>query len=318
MTTQSGRPANPMTLRGAVDLSSLAKPAAPAGAASGPATSVPGVVFDATDETFVADVVERSKTVPVLVDLWADWCGPCKQLSPILEKVVGEQAGKLLLAKVDVDSNPQVAQLFQVQSIPAVFVVLGGRPFPLFQGALPEAHVRQYVDQVLQAAQQAGVTGRAEVVADGEPEDADGAEPVEEPLPPHHQAAYDAIDAGDYAAAVAAYEAALNESPADEMARVGLAQVKLLQRTGDADPQAARAAAAADPADVAAQILVADLDLLGGHVEDAFSRLVDTVRVTSGSARDAARSHLVELFEVVGADDPRVAAGRIALANALF
>lgn len=318
MTTQSGRPASPMTLRGAVDLSSLAKPAAPAGAAaSGPSASVPGVVFDATDASFVQDVVERSKTVPVLVDLWADWCGPCKQLSPILEKVVGEQAGALLLAKVDVDANPQISQLFQVQSIPAVFVVLGGRPFPLFQGALPEAHVRQYVDQVLQAAQQAGITGRAEVVADDAEVD-DEAEPVEEPLPPHHQAAYDAIDAGDYDAAIAAYEAALNESPADEMAKVGLAQVKLLKRTGDADPQAARAAAAADPADAAAQILVADLDLLGGHIEDAFSRLVDTVRVTSGAARDAARSHLVELFEVVGNDDPRVAAGRIALANALF
>ena len=317
MTTQSGRPASPMSLRGAVDLSSLAKPPAAAGGASGPSTSVPGVVFDSTDATFVQDVVERSKTVPVLVDLWADWCGPCKQLSPILEKVVGEQGGRLLLAKVDVDANPQISQLFQVQSIPAVFVVLGGRPFPLFQGALPEAHVRQYVDQVLQAAQQAGVTGRAEVAADGE-EPEESAEPAEEPLPPHHQAAYDAIDAGDYAAAITAYEAALNESPADEMARVGLAQVKLLQRTADADPQAARAAAAADPTDVAAQILVADLDLLGGHVDDAFSRLVDTVRVTSGSDRDAVRSHLVELFEVVGSDDPRVAAGRIALANALF
>lgn len=313
MTTQSGRPARPMSLRGAVDLSNLAKPqSTPSG--SGSTTTAPGVVFDSSDATFVQDVVERSKTVPVLVDLWAEWCGPCKQLSPLLERVVAEQGGRLLLAKIDVDANPQIAQVFQVKGIPAVFVVIGGQPFPLFQGAVPEAQVRQYVDQVMQAAQQAGVTGR--VAVDDTPDEP--AEPVEEPLPPHHQAAYDAIDAGDYDSAIASYEAALNESPADELARVGLAQVKLLKRTADVDPQAARSAAAADPTGVEAQILVADLDLLGGHVEDAFARLVDTVRITSGADRDAVRAHLVELFDVVGSDDPRVAQGRVALANALF
>ncbi len=317
MTTQSGRPAQPMSLRGAVDLSALANGQPPAAngapAPGGPAAA--SVVIDVTDDTFVAEVVERSQTVPVVVDFWADWCGPCKQLSPILEKLATELDGRLLLAKVDVDANRQLAAAFQVQSIPSVFAVLKGQPVALFQGALPEAQVRQVLGQLMQAAEANGVNGRVEVAGS---DDETPEEPVEEPLPPHHQAAYDAIDAGDYDAAIAAYEAALNESPADDMARVGLAQVKLLQRTADVDPQAARTAAAAAPTDVQAQILVADLDVLGGHIEGAFSRLVDTVRATSGADRDTVRSHLVELFDVVGADDPRVGAARIALANALF
>ncbi|MBI4944728.1 MAG: tetratricopeptide repeat protein [Actinobacteria bacterium] len=321
MTTQPG-PGRPMSLRGAVDLSTLAKPQPAAGATSGAATgggsAASGYVIDVTDDSFVADVVERSSTVLVIIDVWAEWCGPCKQLSPILEKIAADLDGRLLVAKVDVDANRQLAQAFQVQSIPTVFAVLKGQPVALFQGALPDAQVREVVAQLLQAAEANGVTGRIELAAGDAGDEAEDAEPVEEPLPPHHQAAYDAIDAGDYAAAITAYEAALNESPADEMARVGLAQVKLLARTADVDPQVARAAAAADPTDVQAQILVADLDLLGGHVDDAFSRLVDTVRVTAGSDRDTVRVHLVELFDVVGAEDPRVAQGRLALANALF
>jgi putative thioredoxin len=330
MSKQPGRPAtHPATrpaarpavnLHGAVDLSALAArrpaPATAAGAASGAsgasAASGSAPVIDVTDADFVAQVVQRSTTVPVVIDFWATWCGPCKQLSPVLEKLAVEYGGRFLLAKVDVDGNPQLAQAFAVQSIPSVFAVLKGQPVPLFQGAQPEPQIRQVLEEVLRVAQSNGVTG---VYAGDGPA---AAEEVQTPLPPLHQKANDAVEAGDYGAAVEAYEQALRESPADDLARVGLAQVRLLQRTQGVDPVRARAAAAERPLDVEAQILAADVDLLGGHVKDAFTRLVDTVRATSGAEREKVRIHLVELFDVVGSDDPRVGRARIALANALF
>jgi putative thioredoxin len=335
MSNQPGRAPRPaLDLRGAVDLSALARRATPpaasgglggadgaaggaGGEAAGGGSAAPVVAV--TDASFVADVVDRSSTVPVVIDFWATWCEPCKQLSPVLERLAAEFGGRFLLATVDVDANPQLSQAFQIQSIPSVFAVVKGQPIPLFQGAQPEAQVRAVLTELLRVAAANGVNGVVPAGAAADATDAEAeAEPAEEPLPPLHQAAYEAIDAGDYGAAVTAYERALLESPADEEARIGLAQVKLLQRTSEADPDVARAAAAANPEDVDAQILVADIDLLGGHVDDAFARLVDTVRRTSGTDRDRARTHLVELFDVVGPADPRVPAARVALANAVF
>lgn len=269
-------------------------------------------MVDVSEGDFQQVVLEQSMTVPVVVDLWADWCGPCKQLSPVLERLAGEYGGRFLLAKVDVDANPRLGQVFQAQSIPMVVAVVKGQPVPLFQGAIPEQQVRAYLDELLRVAEANGVTGVLQT-------DGDATGEVEEPpLPPLHQEAYDAIDRGDLPAAVAAYEKALTQNPGDEMAAAGLSQVKLLLRTSGADLQTARQAAADAPADVDAQILVADLDVLGGHVDDAFARLVDTVRVTSGDDRDKARRHLVELFTVVGNDDERVVKARRALTSALF
>lgn len=306
---------SPAALRGAVDLSSLRnRPTAPPadGTASGTPDGV-DLVIDATDETF-GQVLEISRTVPVVVDLWAEWCGPCKQLSPILEKVTRELGGRVLLAKVDVDANPQLAQSFRAQSIPLVVALIAGQPVPMFTGAVPEAQVREVFAQLLQVAAQNGVTGTLAVG-----DDSDGPEVPEEPeLPPLHAEAYAAIEAGDYATAIVAYEKALAENPRDEDAIAGLGQVKLLDRVQGLDLQEARAAAAAAPLDVAAQFDVADLDLAGGHVDDAFARLLDLFAQLPTDERTPVRERLVELFGLIGASDPRVISARNRLSSLLF
>lgn len=308
-------------LRGAVDLSSLRnRPAAPASGApdqeQGPVdgAAIP-LVIDVTDATF-GQVLELSQRVPVVVDLWAEWCGPCKQLSPALEKVVTELAGRVVLAKVDVDANPQLAQGFRAQSIPMVVALVAGQPVPLFTGAVPEEQVREVFAQLLQLAAQHGVTGTIPVgeAAAGD----DAAEPVEQPLPPLHQAAFDAIERGDFAAAIEAYEKALVENPRDEEARSGLGQVRLLFRTQDLDLNEARAAAAAAPTDIPAQFAVADLDVAGGHVADAFDRLLDLFTAVPADEQGVVRERLVELFGLVGDADARVVAARKRLATLLF
>jgi len=305
-------------VRGAVDLSSLRnRPVAPEpgeSQAAGAAVTVPALVLDVTDDTF-AQVLELSRTVPVVVDLWAEWCGPCKQLSPILERVVQELAGRLVLAKVDVDANPQLSQAFRAQSIPMVVALVAGQPVPLFTGAVPEQQVREVFAQLLQVAAQNGVTGTAAV--DGEADAAPEA-PAEPPLPPLHAEAFEAIEAGDYARAITAYEKALAENPRDEDARAGLGQVRLLDRVQGLDLQEARAAAAAAPTDVAAQLAVSDLDIAGGHVDDAFGRLLDLFAQLPTDERAPVRERLLELFALVGDADPRVISARRRLASLLF
>jgi putative thioredoxin len=278
------------------------------------------LVIDVDEARFESDVLQRSTEVPVVIDFWAEWCEPCKQLSPVLERLAVEYNGRFLLAKIDVDANQMLMQQFGVQGIPAVFAVVAGQALPLFQGAAGEAQIRQTLDQLVQVAEQRfGLTG---LVVDPEAEPgAERAAAPERPAGPHDaalEAAVQALDAGDLAGAVRAYKNVLSDDPGNTEAKLGLAQAELLQRVQDADPQRVRQEAADKPDDAQAQIAAADLDLVGGHVEDAFGRLIDTVRRTAGDDRDAVRMRLLELFEVVGADDPRVTAARRALARALF
>ncbi|MFF8772859.1 tetratricopeptide repeat protein [Kitasatospora sp. NPDC015120] len=321
---------NSAALRGAVDLAAV-KAAGEAAqkaeqaraerarqAAAGEAGDAPAgypLVIDVTEDTFEVEVVQRSAEVPVVVDFWAEWCGPCKQLSPILERLAEEYAGRIVLAKIDVDANQLIAQQFGIQGIPAVMAVVAGQLVPLFQGAENEANVRKVLDQLILVAEQrfgivgtggAPVEGGAEAPAPRRPED------------PALAAAHDALDRGDLGGAVRAYQNVLADQPGNTEAKVGLAQAQLLQRVEGLDPQAVRSAAAADPKDVEAQLRAADLDLVGGHVEDAFGRLVATVGKTFGEDRDTARLRLLDLFEVIGPEDPRVTAARQALARVLF
>ncbi|WP_333775433.1 tetratricopeptide repeat protein [Streptomyces sp. IBSBF 3136] len=282
------------------------------------AVSPADLVIDVDEAGFERDVLQRSAEVPVVIDFWAEWCQPCKQLSPVLERLAVEYNGRFLLAKIDVDANQMLMQQFGIQGIPAVFAVVAGQALPLFQGAAGEEQIRQTLDQLVQVAEERfGLTGLT-VDPDAEP---GAAPPQEVPAGPYDallEAAVQALDAGDLAGAVQAYKNVLSDDPANTEAKLGLAQAELLQRVQDMDPQRVRKDAAEKPGDADAQIAAADLDLVGGHVEDAFARLIDTVRRTAGDDRDTVRRRLLELFEVVGPEDPRVVGARRALARALF
>ncbi|TQK51795.1 putative thioredoxin [Streptomyces sp. SLBN-118] len=285
----------------------------------GGAVSPSSLVIDVDEAGFERDVLERSTEVPVVIDFWAEWCEPCKQLSPLLERLAQEYSGRFVLAKIDVDANQMLMQQFGIQGIPAVFAVVAGQALPLFQGAAPETQIRQTLDQLIQVAEERfGLTGIA-VDPDAFPDEA--AAPAAAPQGPYDallEAAVQALDAGDFGGARQAYKNVLSDDPGNTEAKLGLAQAELLRRVQDMDQQKVRQEAAENPADATAQIAAADLDLVGGHVEDAFGRLVETVRRTAGEDRDAARIRLLELFEVVGPDDPRVTAARSALARVLF
>ncbi|ARX86505.1 tetratricopeptide repeat protein [Streptomyces alboflavus] len=322
-----------MSMSGVVDLAAVkaaqeakakaeqarAEAARQGGPGAGAGVSPASLVIDVDEAGFERDVLQRSTEVPVVIDFWAEWCEPCKQLSPLLERLTQEYNGRFVLAKIDVDANQMLMQQFGVQGIPAVFAVVAGQALPLFQGAAPEAQIRQTLDQLIQVGEERfGLTG---LVVDP---NASGDEPQAAPAAPAGpydallEAAVQALDAGDLGGAVQAYKNVLSDDPGNTEAKLGLAQAELLRRVQDLDPAVVRKDAAEKPGDPAAQIAAADLDLVGGHVEDAFGRLVETVRRTAGEDREAARLRLLELFEVVGGDDPRVTSARTALARVLF
>jgi len=305
----------PGSLYGAVDLGArkqaleaqARREAAAAQAGAGGAPPAGPTVVDVTEQTFTTEVIERSMRVPVILDLWATWCEPCKQLSPILEKLAAEAGGRWVLAKVDVDANRQISQALRVQSIPTVLAIFQGQAVSGFQGALPEAQVRQWLNQLMEAlAQYLPPAGEQ------------GAAPAAQQTDPDLLAAEQAVEQGDLDAAQAAYERLLARSPNHADAKIGLAGVGLLRRTQGLDPATVLRDAAERPDDIDLQLRSADLEMLSGAVESAFNRLLGLVRRTSGDDRDKVRLHLIGLFETLPADDPTVAKARRSLANALF
>jgi putative thioredoxin len=300
----TSNPISSASLRGAVDLSTLSQPDSATVASGG------GIVIEGTDDSFEA-IVAGTQKVPAVAVVWSRRLPESAEFVEVMASVALSYEGRLQLVTIDVDANPGLLQALQIRSVPVTLGLVAGQPVPLFGGEQSTEQIRVYLDELLKLAAEHDVTGRVDVEAAGEAE-------VEDELPPLHQEAFDAIERDDLDAAADAYNRALAQNPADDDAAVGLAQVKLMQRTADVDQQAARAAAAEAPTDIAAQMLVADLDVLGGHVEDAFVRLVDVVRATEGDERETVRQHLVELFAVVGAHDERVQKARRALMSALF
>lgn len=302
---------------GAIDLSALSRPQQPAGGAGAGRAPAPGGatwVTDVSEATFQAVALEASAQHLVVLNLWSPRAQNAQDFNDLLARVTDELQGQVLLANVDVDANPGIAQAMQVQGVPFVAAVVAGQLVPLFQSTAEETDVRQVFGQLLALGAQQGITGRAEPVGSSGPADVEQ-EPADDP---RFAAADAAFGAGDVAGAVAEYEKLLAQAPADAEVAERLAGVKLFGRTQGVDLAAARTAAADAPDDIDAQLLVADLDVSGGHVDDAFSRLIDLVRRSAGDDRDRVRERLLELFTVVGTTDDRVALARRALASALF
>jgi putative thioredoxin len=303
-------------LSGAIDLSGLkARAEATTAQASRPnsdSSPAGSYIIDVTEATFQAEVIERSLQVPVVVDLWAEWCEPCKQLSPVLERLAEAGGGAWVLAKIDIDANPRIAQLFGVQSIPMVVAIAAGQPVEAFAGAQPEATVRQWLAGLLDALRdrlpgiRAAESGGEVVESEPEPED-----------DARFVAAEEAFERGDFTKAEAGYQAILDAEPGNEQARAALAQVRFLARAEATDPSVI-VRADTSPDDLDAQLAAADIELAEQRIEQAFARLLGAVRRTSGEDRDRARGHLVSLFELFSPEDPRVAKARRELASALF
>ena len=309
-------PQNPINVPGVVDLGALAaaresqEKAAQVQATKATNPIASKVILDVTTADFEQLVINQSTNVPVVIDLWATWCGPCKQLSPVLEQLALEYNGQFVLAKIDVDAEPQISAAFQVQSIPTVFVAIGGQVAPLFQGAQPYPQVKQVIDAVLAQAKQLGVTGNVAQAND------QNEEVVEQIISdPRFDAAESALEQGDWDSALAAYQQVLATSPNDPIAKIGVLNVALLKRMDNVDLDSAIAKAGTD---LESQFIAADAQFMQNDFAGAFARLIDLIKVSAGKEREQVRDRLIELFDIAGPTDPAVVKARTALANALF
>jgi putative thioredoxin len=287
-------------MAGAVDLSALKQRATQAGDAGRSPGAQAGV--EITEINFEAEVLARSNEVPVVVVLWSPRSDVSVQLIDALASLASADSGKWSLATVNVDAAPRVAQIFGVQAVPTVVALGAGQPISSFQGVQPPDQLRQWIDSLV-----AATAGKLSGAADSEPEQVD----------PGLAKARELLEAGDFDAALGAYQAILDKDPAHPEAKGAVRQISFLARATQQRPDATRAADAA-PDDIDAAFAAADVEILNQQVDAAFNRLIALVRRTSGDDKTKVRTRLIELFDLFDPADPEVIAGRRNLANALY
>ena len=277
----------------AFDLSSLTKPKVD------PSVPLPGI--EVSVENLSSDILPMSLVRPIIVLMWSARSAESVEMVKLLGKLEIDYKEAFALARVDIEAHPQVAQAFQTKSIPYAVAIIAEQMVPLFEQPYPEAQVKMVLDKVLTLASEQGV----------------GQAPVEQ-MEPEEAEAMDALEAGDYIAAEAAYKKWLSRKPAENLAKLGLAQTQLLIRTEGLELNAVLDESTKNPSDIALQLKAADVEIVNGGVEAAFTRLLHAVRATSGDDRAKIKDHLLNLFALVDQSDPRLVAARKELASALF
>ncbi|WEV64290.1 tetratricopeptide repeat protein [Bifidobacterium sp. ESL0732] len=312
-----------ISLAGAVDLSSIKHQVQAEPGQAGGAPSAGGYVIDVTEATFQA-VLQTSTTYPVVLLLWIPTDDRLFKMAKMLGDAINGMKGQVQLARIDINTEPGIAQAFQIKGAPALFALIGGRPMPILEGLPSDEELTQITDtllpQIVQLAQQAGVTGTAPYSGDPDADAAAGEAGADaaEQVPPEHQQAHQLAADGDYAGAAEAYAQVLEANPNDTLAARERSKALLLARSGNADVREVRAAAAEHPDDVDAQLAVADIDMIGGQIEDAFSRLLDFLAAGHKADLEPVRKRLLEYFVIPEPDDPRLKAARRRLSTLMY
>ena len=277
----------------AFDLSSLTKPKVD------PSIPMPGI--EVSVENLSSEILPLSLVRPVIVLMWSPRSPESAEMVKLLGKLEGDYKQAFALARVDIEAHPQVAQAFQTKTVPYAVAIIAEQMVPLFEQAYPEAQVRMVLDKVLTLASEQGV----------------GQAPVEQ-MEAEEIEAMEALEAGNYLAAEAAYKKWLSRKPSENLAKLGLAQTQLLMRTEGLDLNQVIVESTNNPGDIALQLKAADVEIVNGGVEAAFTRLLHAVRATTGDDRSKVKDHLLNLFALVDPSDPRLVAARKELASALF